>query len=89
MKIQIKESLVISTLDNEMVILDSDTEEFYGLNTSAVEMWKALGSHPTVEEALQHISTVYPGVEQETLKADLNELIEHFSRLGLITILSE
>lgn len=85
MKLQIPETLMISEVDNELVILNTETEQFYGLNESAADMWTALKETDSVEAAVAHMVEQYD-VSTDQVRQDMENLIKQLVEWNLIVI---
>jgi hypothetical protein len=75
------ESVLINTFDDgESVLLNLDTEHYFGLNDSGSRMWEVLTSEPSIEAAYAALLAEYE-VEPESLREDLvafvDDLVEH------------
>ncbi|MDX2161781.1 MAG: PqqD family protein [bacterium] len=83
----------IKTADNvlehqfgeEAVLLHLETEKYYSLNGTAVDMWRALAAAETLEGAVDSLLTTYD-VERAQLEADLNGLVSALQEAGMITV---
>jgi hypothetical protein len=72
-------------VDGELVLLNVQSERYYGLNDSGTRMWRALvGSHD-FEGAVASLLTEHD-VTEERLRADLEALVERLSAEGLLVV---
>ena len=76
-----KESVLINTFDDgESVLLNLDTEHYFGLNDSGSRMWELLTSEPTVDAAYSALQAEFD-IDADTLRSDLaafvDDLVEH------------
>jgi hypothetical protein len=83
MKYDLPDYVKIRELDGEAVLLNLDSEKYFGLDEVGTRMIKALTSGHTVEEACASLLEQYD-VDPDTLKADLEHLIEKLLAKGLI-----
>ncbi len=74
--------LVWSELDDEIIVLDTSTGDFYSLNKTATEVWKALEAQTPVEQIAASLATKY-GVAHEQAVADVLELTKEFHDMKL------
>ncbi len=78
----------IRFLDEESVLLNLETERYFGLDAVGTRMWQLVTSSPTIDAALAGLVDDYDA-EPETLRADLAALLEHLVENGLIAMLAE
>jgi hypothetical protein len=76
-------NVLIRFLDQESVLLNLDTERYFGLDSVGTRMWQLVTAAHTVEEALAQLVDEYDAPE-ERLRADLASLLEHLMENGLI-----
>lgn len=62
-------------VDGEMVLLDMNTENYFGLDSVASDIWKLLQEGKTIQETYDALLAMYD-VEPETLKNDLETFIK-------------
>ena len=80
-RIAAKESVLINTFDDgESVLLNLDTENYFGLNDSGSRMWELLTGEQTIDAAFMALQEEYD-IDPDTLRSDLaafiDELVEH------------
>jgi hypothetical protein len=85
--IHARSSVITTTVDDGLVLLDLDSERYYSFNETAADMWQALQAHPTVEAAANELLAAYD-VDEATLRADLDELIADLQSKQLIDVAS-
>jgi hypothetical protein len=78
-------SLVRELPDGEAVVLNMETEVYFGLNSSARRMWNALQSSDTIEAAFEELSGEFD-VDQSVLRTDFEALVAELVELGLLTV---
>jgi Coenzyme PQQ synthesis protein D (PqqD) len=74
--------LVWSELDDEIIVLDTSSGDFYSLNKTATEVWKALEAKTPVEQIAAGLASRY-GIDPAQAMADVLELTREFQDLGL------
>ncbi len=79
------EGILVTVAQDEAVILDSNSNHYYGLNKSGTQMWQAAMEADTLAAALDRLAGVY-SVERERLKAGLLELISDLVSKGLAAL---
>lgn len=75
-------NVVWSELDNEVIVLDTSSGDFYSLNETATEVWKALESTRSPQDIAVTLSNKY-GIALEQAEADVAELVEEFRAMKL------
>jgi hypothetical protein len=83
MKYDLPDYVKIRELDGEAVLLNLDSEKYFGLDEVGTSMIRALTSGRTVEEACASLLEQYD-VDPDTLKSDLDRLIAKLLDKGLI-----
>ena len=86
MKISIPDSVLTQELDEEIVLLNLQSEQYFGLDEVGSLIWLMLSATGSVETTLQQLQTLY-SVEAPRLRADLLELVEQLAKNGLVEIL--
>jgi len=72
-------------LDGETVLLDLNSETYFGLNEVGTRVWQLIPEAVGLEGIFQALLAEYE-VDEATLLEDLRELINDFSDAGLITV---
>jgi hypothetical protein len=70
-------------LGDEAILLDLETETYFGLNASGNRMWKLLTTSPTVREAFNALLEEFD-VEPEELERDMSALIADLVGRGML-----
>lgn len=78
-------NVLVRFLDKESVLLNLNTEKYFGLDPVGTRMWQLVTSAPTVEAAFFQLLEEYD-VESERLRANLSELLDHLVENGLIAM---
>lgn len=73
--IVVSDRVIAKRLEDEMVLLDLGSENYFGLNEMATAMWQELTGSGTIEEAYETLLEQYE-VEPEVLRADLEDLLQ-------------
>ena len=76
-------NVLIRFLDQESVLLNLNTERYFGLDSVGTRMWQLVTSGPTIEGAYFQLIEEYD-VDPDTLRSSLAELLEHLVENGLI-----
>ena len=76
-------NVLVRFLDQESVLLNLETERYFGLDAVGTRMWQVVTSAPTVDSALAQLVEEYDA-SPETLRTDLTKLLEHLIENGLV-----
>jgi hypothetical protein len=77
--------VLIRFLDKESVLLNIDTERYFGLDETGTRMWQLVTSAPKVEVAYQQLLDEYD-VRPEQLRDHLTQLLDRLVENGLLQI---
>ena len=72
-------------IDEEIVILDVDTQDYFTLNKTGTRMWKMLNSKKKEEEILRAIQSAYD-VDEDRASKDFQKFIEQLAKHKLIKV---
>ena len=84
-RVSIPDNVMFRELEGESVILDLDSESYFGLDQIGTRMWQAVTEADSIEAAYDALLEEY-AVEAETLRADLSELLDTLLARGLIEV---
>jgi hypothetical protein len=76
-RVKISDNVLFQHLDNECVLLNMESEQYFGLDDVSARIWQLLTEDGDTEKLLNTLLAEYD-VDEATLKKDLTEL---FSRL--------
>lgn len=83
MKFRLPDHILLADVDDEAVILNTDSEHYFGLNGTALRMLHVLNESPTLEDAHTTLLQQFDA-DPETLMKDLRSLVEQLKERGLI-----
>ena len=83
-KVYVPESVLFRKLEGEAVLLNLDSEMYYGLDEVGTRMWVALESSDSIDAACTQLLTKYD-VDSDRLQADLIELVRDLLEHKLIS----
>lgn len=86
MTYQIPDSIFIQEIDDEVIILDSNTQEYFTINQVGKDIWELLSKELTLEEVVTELMEIYD-ISKEQLESDVKNFIEALSQKGLIKII--
>ena len=84
-RVEISKTVLFRELDGEAVILDLNSERYYGLDDVGTRMWQLLSEHGDVATVHAHLLAEYD-VEPPQLANDLATLIDKLASAGLVAI---
>ena len=85
-RVQARPDVMMRQVGGEAIILNLETEAYYGLDDVGTRMWALLTTEPTIQTAYERLLDEYE-IDAETLHSDLERLIEELSVHGLITLI--
>lgn len=78
-------NVLVRELDGEAVLLNLDNESYYGLNEIGARMWSVVTASDSVEAACSTLMSEFD-VDAQTLRQDMQTLIDQWIEHGLTTI---
>jgi hypothetical protein len=84
-RVSIPDGVMVRELDGESVILNLDSEAYFGLDDVGTRMWSALTESETIETAYETLLAEYDATPEQ-LQADLGEFVEQLAASGLIDV---
>jgi Coenzyme PQQ synthesis protein D (PqqD) len=78
-------NVLIRFLDGESVLLNLNTERYFGLDPVGTRMWQLVTSAPTIDGAYYQLIEEFD-VEPETLRSHLSDLLGRLVENGLIAM---
>lgn len=79
------DEVLISNLQDESVILNLNSERYFGLDNVGTRMLSVLSASNSIETAYQRLLAEYD-VDPQALRQDLSSLIENLLQQGLVAI---
>jgi hypothetical protein len=84
-KVNISDNVLFQQIGAECVLLDMESEQYFGLDDVAGRFWQILSEDSDTEKALAQLQTEYD-VDEATLRQDLLAFINKLEKEKLITI---
>lgn len=78
--------VLVRFLDQESVLLNLQTEQYFGLDETGTHMWRLVTTSPNLDAAYQELLTEYD-VQPDLLRENLTELLGHLVEHGLLQVL--
>ena len=79
------ETLFAQEVDGEMVLLDMNSENYFGLDAVATDIWRLLQEGKSLEETVTELLEIYD-VDEATLRRDLENFVGQLTENGLATL---
>lgn len=84
-KITFADTVFAQEVDGEMVLLDMNSENYFGLDSVGMDIWKAIEEKKVLKDVLGTLLAQYD-VEEEVLKNDLFVFVEKLQESGLVKV---
>ena len=84
-KIIIPSSVFAQLVDDEMVLLDTESENYFGLDAIGTVMWQQLAENPLLDVLKSYMLEQYE-VEEERLEKDIEIFVKTLVDHQLITL---
>jgi hypothetical protein len=78
--------VLVRFLDRESVLLNLETEQYFGLDGTGTRMWQLVTGSPNIDAAYQELLAEFD-VEPELLRSNLMELLSRLVDSGLLQVL--
>lgn len=85
-RVAVPTHVLVRHLDEETVLLNLETEKYFGLDATGTRMWELLIHSPSIEAAYGKLSDEFE-VEPELLRQHLSELLSQLVENGLLRVL--
>jgi hypothetical protein len=82
-RVRVAEDVLISNLQEESVILNLESERYYGLDDVGTRFLSVLNASESIEAAYEVLRDEYE-VDPHNLRQDLLDLIEHLLDQGIL-----
>ena len=83
-RVRVPDDVLISNLQEESVILNLDSERYYGLDDVGTRFLSVLNTADSIEAAYEVLRDEYD-VDAQNLRQDLLELVEDLVEQGILT----
>jgi len=78
--------VLVRFLDRESVLLNLETERYFGLDETGTRMWQLTTDSPSIDAAYEKLLAEFD-VEPELLRSNLLELLDRLVDNGLLQVL--
>ena len=87
-RVVVPKHVLVRHLDGESVLLNLETERYFGLDTTGTRMWELLTSSPSIDAAFARLLEEFE-VEPELLRTHLTQLLSRLQEHGLLNIATD
>ena len=84
-KITFADTVFAQVVDDEMVLLDMESENYFGLDEVGTSIWQAMQEKETLQEVFDALLEQYD-VEAEVLERDLIDFVNKLVESGLVEV---
>lgn len=84
-RVVVPQHVLVRFMDRESVLLNLETERYFGLDETGTRMWQVVTAAPSVEEAVRQLQEEYDA-QPEMLRSNLTELLGRLMENGLLTL---
>lgn len=84
-RVTVPDEVLISNLQDESVLLNLNSERYFGLDDVGTRMLSVLSASKSIETAYERLLAEYD-VDPQLLRSDLTSLIENLLQQGLVIV---
>jgi len=85
-RVVVPRHVLVRHLDGESVLLNLESERYFGLDATGTRMWELVTTEPNVGAAFEKLLAEFD-VEPEPLRSHMNELLSGLVENGLLQVL--
>ncbi len=78
--------VLVRFVDRESVLLNLETEQYFGLDETGTRMWRLVTAAPNIDDAYRELLEEFD-VEPELLRSNMMELLSRLVDSGLLRVL--
>ena len=82
-RVSVPSNVLVRVLEQESVLLNLNTERYFGLDAVGTRMWQLVTSAPSIESAYAQLMDEFD-VNPQILRSNLSDLLDHLNENGLI-----
>ncbi len=86
-RVVVPSHVLVRFLDKESVLLNIETERYFGLDETGTRMWQLVTAAPKIEVAYEQLLEEYD-VQPELLRENLTDLLNRLVENGLLQVAS-
>jgi hypothetical protein len=84
-RVSIPEDVMISRVEDEIVLLNLENEQYFALDDIGARVWELLSEYGSTDIVIEQVTTEYD-VEPDVFRTDLEKLLSDLFNAGLVTI---
>lgn len=84
-RVEIPSDVLVQELEGEAVLLNLESERYYGFDKVGTRMWQLLAENGDVNAVFEQLLSEY-AVEADVLRRDMSEWIAKLSQAGLLRV---
>lgn len=84
-RVTVPARVLVRFLDKESVLLNLETERYFGLDETGTRMWQAVTGAPTIDEGYRQLLQEFD-VAPELLRLNLTDLLSRLMDHGLLEL---
>ena len=84
-RVEMPSHVLVRFLNNESVLLNLETERYFGLDETGTRMWQLVTASPNIDAAYRELQNEFD-VEAQVLRLHLTELLGRLVENGLLEI---
>ena len=84
-KVKISDQVLSQEVSGETVLLDLQSEFYFGLDKTGTRIWELLQSGLSIQDLIGKMLDEFE-VDRQTLEADVNALLEKLLDAGLVSV---
>ena len=82
-RVEVPKDVLVRFVEKETVLLNLDTECYYGLDETGTRMWQVVTTAPSIEKAYEELLSEFD-VEAELLRRHFSDLLGRLADFGLL-----
>jgi hypothetical protein len=84
-RVRVPDHVLTREVDGQLVVLNLDNEQFYGLDEVGTSVWGSLTQTESVNDTIARLVEVYD-VDPQTLATDIDTLLAELETRGLVQV---
>lgn len=84
-RVVVPQHVLVRFMDRESVLLNLETERYFGLDETGTRMWQVVTAAPNIEIAVRQLQDEYDA-EPHVLQNNLTELLGRLVENGLLSL---
>ena len=84
-RVAVPPHVLVRFLENESVLLNLETERYFGLDDTGTRMWQVVTKSASIDEGFAELLKEFD-VEEELLRLNLSELLGRLVEHGLLKV---